>query len=78
MDADDSGDRLNHVAGRLWRETEFAHCRPVEPRREWWPLVCAECGSVSADGEGWQARVADEGEVVAHCPPCAAREFGSG
>lgn len=29
MDADALGERLNHAAGRLWRETDFAHCRLV-------------------------------------------------
>jgi hypothetical protein len=75
MDANDSGDRLNGVAARLWREAAFGCSRPIEPRREW-PLVCAECGSVSAEGADWQAHIAGEDEVAAYCPACAKRECG--
>jgi len=42
-------------------------------------LVCAVCGSVSEDGEGWKAEIGmdenDEGEVVVFCPACWRAEF---
>ena len=43
------------------------------------PLVCANCGTVSEDGEGRKAEIAmdenDEGEVVVFCPVCWESEF---
>ncbi|HEX5800221.1 MAG TPA: hypothetical protein VFY02_08950 [Gaiellaceae bacterium] len=47
-------------------------------------LTCDECGCRSRDGRSWRAYLEhpDDPEygqqVATYCPPCAAREYGSG
>jgi len=40
-------------------------------------LRCIECGRLDDVRRGWKVRLAPDGELVAYCPVCDAREFGN-
>ena len=50
-----------------------------EPPAAVFPLICIECGRVSAERRGWKADLADPDdphELAVYCPGCWEHEFG--
>ena len=71
---------LQFAEPRIERLIEILLRRRAQQPRSVYPLICLECGRVSAEGRGWKAEWADPDddfhELTVYCPACWKREFG--